>query len=276
MKRMCAYIAFMIIALVHVGAQDEKPVLKIYPLEAEGTSLEDARLLESLIHAYFSKHKDIAIVLLSDAEVSEPVSAPTPNYFVKSRLRPDESGYIFEIIIDDNASRELSRQTVKYKSTKDIALNMPNIVNTAFEWRGSMEKTLVAPDTEELVNSDKILGLWNGDKGIKLVRILPNGRAFAFFMSGANMMLSYKIENNKLIIMQVSPNNENFYYPLPLTIAKVLAKEAEPMRWELMLYENESLLKGDIIETTVESEDYEKIVIRHNTVREVEWSRLIR
>jgi hypothetical protein len=262
------------LTLACVGAQDEKAVFRIYPLKAEGTSLEDARLLETLIYSYFSDQKDVTILLPDDAE-PEPVLPAMPNYFVKSSLHPDENGYIFEIIIDDASSRELSRQTAKYRSAKDIALNMHNIVNAAFDWRGGAENTSLAPGTEPM-NYENILGLWSGDVGIKFVRILPNGKAFAFFTSGVNMMLSYKIENNTLIISQVSKNNENFYYPQPLSVAKVLAKEAEPMCWEFMLYENESLLKGNRVETAIEFEDHEKIVIRHNSMKESEWSRLSR
>jgi hypothetical protein len=261
------------LTLACVGAQDEKAVFRIYPLEAEGTSLEDARLLETLIYSYFSDQKDVTILLPDDTE-PEPALPAMPNYFVKSSLHPDENGYIFEIIIDDASSRELSRQTAKYRSAKDIALNMHNIVNAVFEWHDGTD-TPLALGTEP-IDDENILGLWSGDIGIKFVRILPNGKAFAFFTSGVNMMLSYKIENNTLIISQVSKNNEKFYYPQPLSVAKVLVKEAEPMYWEFMLYENESLLKGNRIETTVEFEDHEKIVIRHNSVEESEWSRLSR
>ncbi|MDR1257043.1 MAG: hypothetical protein LBJ86_04795, partial [Spirochaetaceae bacterium] len=260
--------------LACAGAQEEKAVFKIYPLETEGASTEDARLLETVMFSYFSDQKDVSI-LPPDSPDAEPELSPVPDYFVKSSLRPDENGYIFEIVINDASSHELSRQTAKYRSTKDIALNMHTIVNAVFEWQDGVQETPEAPDVC-LIDNENILGLWNGDMGIKLVRILPNGKAFAFFTSGVNMMLSYEIRNNTLVIRQVSPNNENFYYPLPLPITKILAKEAEPMRWEFMLYENENLLKGERIETTAESEDYEKTVIRHNTVRKSEWNRMTR
>jgi hypothetical protein len=264
------------LTLACVGAQDDKAVFKLYPLESEGTSQEDARLLETLIQSYFSDKKDVTILLsgIDDTEMGSAL-ALAPNYFVKSSLQPDENGYIFEIIIDDAFSRELSRQTAKYKSAKDIALNMHNIVNAVLEWRSDVEYPSLTPDTDS-INDENILGLWSGDIGIKFVRILPNGKAFAFFTSGVNMMLSYEIESNTLIIRQVSKNNENFYFPQPISAAKVLVNEAEPMRWEFMLYENESLLKGTRVETIVEFEDYEKIVIRHNSIQESEWSRLSR
>jgi hypothetical protein len=256
-------------------------VFKIQPLEAEGTSPEEARLLETLIYSYFSDKRDVIILLPEGAFPdgvfpADNVSAGrNPDYFIQTSLYPENDACVFELVVSDASSRELSRQSARYKTTKDVALNMHNIVNAAFEWRNDSGKAPEPPDAE-LIVPEKLFGLWSGDTGIRYIRILPDGRAFAFFSSGVNMMLSYRIENNTLLITQISPNNENFYYPLPLPIAKVLVKEAEPMRWEFMLYDNENLLRGSRIETTVEFEDYEKIVIRHNSVRRSEWNKLPR
>lgn len=274
---MAALILFTMLA--RLNAQDEKAVFKIQPLAAEGSSPEEIRLLETLIYSYFSDKQDVIILPPDDIAPSrgetDDDSAERADYFVQSSLYPENESRVFELIVSDSGYRELSRQTARYKTTKDIALNLHTIVSAALEWHEETNAPLETPDAE-LIVPEKILGLWNGDTGIKLVRILPGGKAFAFFASGVNMMLSYKIENNTLNVRQVSPNNENFYYPLPLPIAKVLAKEAEPIRWEFMLYENENLLKGNRIETTVEFEDYEKIVIRHNSVSQSEWNKLPR
>ncbi|MDR2444475.1 MAG: hypothetical protein LBD44_00865 [Spirochaetaceae bacterium] len=277
-------VLFTFSAIVCLQAQEDRAVFKIQPLQAEGTSPEEARLLETLIYSYFSDKNDVVILLPDDAPEIWPgndrlssgsIAENSPDYFIETSLYPENDNCVFEIVVSDSSSRELSRQTVRYKTTKDIALNMHNIVDAAFEWRDDSGETQLLPDAE-LIVPEKLFGLWSGDTGIKLIRILPGGRAFAFFASGVNMMLSYKIENNTLIITQISPNNENFYYPLPLPIAKILVNEAEPMHWEFMLYENENLLRGSRIETTVEFEDYEKIVIRHNSIRKSEWNRLPR
>jgi hypothetical protein len=271
--------AFMFTLPFCTSAQDGKRVFKIQPLEALGTSDEEVRLLETIIYSYFSdfsgKHDFIVLPPEDDGVVDAVSIVPAPDYIVNCSLYPENDICVFEIVVSDIGSREISRQTARYRTTKDIALNMHNIVDAAFEWNRNADGEPEAPYAE-LISGEKILGLWHGDMGIKLVRILPDGKAFAFFASGVNMMLSYRIENNMLNLRQVSPNNENFYYPLPLPIAKVLAKEAEPMRWEFMLYENENLLKGNRIETTVEFEDYEKIVIRHNSIQKSEWNKLSR
>ncbi|MDR2343678.1 MAG: hypothetical protein LBD86_04015 [Spirochaetaceae bacterium] len=272
-------VLFVFTALVCLQAQDDRAVFKIQPLEAEGTSPEEARLLESLIYSYFSDKSDVIILLPEGGPAGGIPYETDPDYFIKTSLYPEDDACVFELVVSDAYSRELSRQTARYKTTKDIALNMHNIVNAAFEWRddpAELSGEAPEPPDAELIVPEKLFGLWSGDTGIKLIKILPDGKAFAFFASGVNMMLSYKIENNTLNITQISPNNENFYYPLPLPMAKILVNEAEPMRWEFMLYENENLLRGSRIETTVEFEDYEKIVIRHNSVRKSEWNKLPR
>ncbi|MDR2098376.1 MAG: hypothetical protein LBP37_07645 [Spirochaetaceae bacterium] len=282
MSKIFVFTVFLFTVHFCLDAQDGKTVFKLQPLEADETSIEEARLLETIIYSYFSDFSDKRnfIILPPDGVASsdgiDPAyfeRAENPDYIVSCSLYPENDSHVFELVVSDADSHEISRQTAKYKTTKDIALNMHTIVSAAFEWQEVAGAEPKAPDAG-LINDENILGLWRGDMGIKLIRILPDGKAFAFFTSGVNMMLSYRIENNALNLSQISPNNENYYYPLPLPMAKVLAKEAEPIRWEFMLYENENLLKGNRIETTVEFEDYEKIVIRHNSIKKSEWNRL--
>jgi hypothetical protein len=278
-RKNVALAAFIFALPLCLTAQNGKKIFKIQPLEATGTSGEESRLLETIIYSYFSdfsgKHEFTVLPPDEDGIEGTDSVGQAPDYIVNCSLYPENDTHVFELTVSDANSREISRQTAKYKTTKDIALNMRNIVDAAFEWGRDADGEPETPDVE-LLSDEKILGLWRGDVGIKLVRILPDSRAFAFFASGVNMMLSYRIENNVLYLSQVSPNNENFYYPLPLPIAKVLVNEAEPMRWEFMLYENGNLLKGNHIETTVEFEDYEKIVIRHNRIQKSEWNKLPR
>jgi hypothetical protein len=66
----------------------------------------------------------------------------------------------------------------------------------------------------------------------------------AIFSSGAQMSLSYEIKDNALLIRQVSPNSERYYYPLPYETARQLSAGAQPMTWELRLYGRGSLLRG--------------------------------
>jgi hypothetical protein len=297
MKRLRTLAALLLIAFAPLEAQDEKPVFLIAPIDAQGASTEDAHMLETLVYSYFADKNDVVIVPqggITPTSVT-PASgmsaggtllrAGEPNYFVKCSLYREDDDRVFELVVRDSWEREVSRSTTRHKTTKDIALNMRSIVNSAFQWKnvslgtadaGKAESPVPETTVPETLVPDKLFGLWGGDAGIKLVRILPDGKAFAFFDSGVNMMLSYKIENNTLSVRQVSPNSERFYYPLPLEAAKVLSKEAEPMRWELRLYSGGNLLSGSRVETVIDSEDYEKLIVRHNSVRKSEWNKLPR
>jgi hypothetical protein len=287
MKRLRALAALLLIAFAPLEAQDERPVFLIAPIDAQGTSAEDARMLETLVYSYFADKNDV-VILPQGGIIPTRGTLPRagePNYFVKCSLYRENDDRVFELVVRDSGEREVSRSTTRHKTTKDIALNMRSIVNSAFQWRnvsldtagaGKAETPVPETTVPETLVPDKLFGLWGGDAGIKLVRILPDGKAFAFFESGVNMMLSYKIENNTLSVRQVSPNSERFYYPLPLEAAKVLSKEAEPMRWELRLYSGGNLLSGSRVETVIDSDDYEKLIVRHNSVRKSEWNKLPR
>ena len=216
MVKVLVSVLFTFSSFVCLQAQEDRAVFKIQPLQAEGTSPEEARLLETLIYSYFSDKSDVVILLPDNVPESwsgsDDISAENaPDYFIETSLYPENDACVFELVVSDAFSHELSRQTGRYKTTKDIALNMHNIVDAAFEWRSDSGETPLLPDAE-LIVPERLFGLWSGDTGIKLIRILPGGRAFAFFASGVNMMLSYKIENNTLIITQISPNNENFHF----------------------------------------------------------------
>jgi len=65
------------------------------------------------------------------------------------------------------------------------------------------------------------------------------------------MNLRYAIESNTLKVWQNSPNVERFYYPNPPEIAKQLSEQAEPMRWEFMLYSGGNRLRGTKISTEI-------------------------
>jgi hypothetical protein len=88
------------------------------------------------------------------------------------------------------------------------------------------------------------------------------------------MVLSYVIENNVLKITQVSPNSERFYYPLPQETARQLAAGAEPMSWELSLYQQGTMLAGVRLSTAVRMEGNQAVeLLPGGDVREVIWTR---
>jgi hypothetical protein len=88
------------------------------------------------------------------------------------------------------------------------------------------------------------------------------------------MMLSYFIDDDTLTVVQTSPNVDRFYHPVPLNIAKELVEVAEPMTWEMKLYNNGTDLKGTKKGTAVEyTEDAVKAFL-FGTIRDAEWTRI--
>jgi hypothetical protein len=106
-----------------------------------------------------------------------------------------------------------------------------------------------------------------------MVRLRRDGRGMAILSSGAQMELSYTIADNTLSIIQNSPNHERHYHPLPYPVARVLAARADPMRWEFLLYDNGTTLRGIHISTTALYEGERVLELIPNSARESEWTR---
>jgi hypothetical protein len=85
------------------------------------------------------------------------------------------------------------------------------------------------------------------------------------------MSLEYTIQENTLTVIQRSPNTERFYHPLPYGVAKQLALQAEPMKWEFLLYERGTALRGIKIATAVRYEQDAIIEVVPGAAREAEW-----
>jgi len=109
-----------------------------------------------------------------------------------------------------------------------------------------------------------------------MVRFQSGAQATAIFSSGAKMTLSYRVENNTLFVTQASRNAEGYYHPLPQGVARELAARAEPIRWELSLYDNGSSLKGVRIETGARYSGDTLTEIVPGFVKPVEWTKLSR
>ncbi|GHV83378.1 hypothetical protein AGMMS50212_07180 [Spirochaetia bacterium] len=251
----------------------EKLVFQFEPLTVQDVSTEEAHVIERLIQSYLSQKDGVMVRTKGfDNDVPEVVPPP-PDFIVNGSLSLKDDNYVLELGVSAYKSLNVQRHISSYKSAGDMALSIRSIVEDTF----ITKKQIITEsnDNNEDIRPERVLGLWRGDSGIEVVRFLPNGKAFAFFTSGVNMMLSYKIENNVLYVTQVSPNNERFYYPLPLPVAKKLASDAAPLRWELLLFDNGVSLRGTRFESTAEFETSENIRIVP-AASHCEWSKMPR
>ncbi|GMO26107.1 MAG: hypothetical protein Ta2B_06110 [Termitinemataceae bacterium] len=277
-KPICKIIAVLVFfaASVHTFAQTQRIILQVEPLTVRGASSQEGSALENLMFSYLSE-KDLIIVKgkhkTANSSENPEVILP-PDYIMNTSLSYNDNNYTFEIDISKlNHSEPVYKHISLHRSSSEIALSLRSIVDDAFKDKSS---NIIGEIIPLQLSRDKILGLWKGDGGIELIRFLPDGKGFAFFSSGVNMMLSYNIGDNVLFVSQSSPNNERFYYPLPLPVAKRLAETADPMRWEFFLTENGQVLKGKRISTTAEFANYNNITIIKNNHTDSEWNKMPR
>jgi hypothetical protein len=279
-KKLPALFLFVFLPLLFLNPEEAKPVIKLNPLFIEGIGIEESRLIESLIQSYLS---DIGEVInYFDATLSpDPFRAAgedalnswtrIPDYTVTGTIHLDRDSRIFLLELSNTKTGETHSFTSIYKTTGELALKARSILESAFAAGGNEEEKNRDTDPEPLSETN-IVGTWRGETGIEMIRLQRGGRGVAVFSSGAQMVLSYAIENNTLRIWQISPNSERFYYPLPYDAAQALAAGAEPMTWELSLYRGGTVLRGVKISTGLQFEGNQVAnLLPGGDVRKVEW-----
>lgn len=279
------FLAFILLLLTGLlGAQETRPVIQFNPFLIEGIGLEESRFIESLMQSYLSDIGQV-ITYLGPPPARPPEAAENagafsarppvsvPDYTINGNIRIERDSHILLLEIVNTRTGESYSLTSVYKSTGELVLKARSILETAFAFGGlETEKKPTAPP--ERISESLILGTWKGETGIEMIRLQRGGRGVAIFSSGAQMVLSYTIENNMLKVVQVSPNSERFYYPLPQEVARQIAADAEPLSWELSLYQQGTILGGVKISTGVRMEnDRVAELLPNGDIREVIWTK---
>jgi hypothetical protein len=280
-KKPRALVLFAFFSLSLAAAQEAKPVIKLNPLFIQGIGLEESRLIESLIQSYLS---DIGEVInYFDASLASDPFANSgkvldswtriPDYTVTGTIHLERDSRIFLLELLNTKTGETYSFTSIYKTTGELALKTRSVLETAFA-AGGFENGEKPAELPGPINENLIVGTWRGETGIEMIRLQRGGRGVAVFSSGAQMVLSYLIEDKTLRVWQVSPNSEWFYYPLPYETAQALAAGAEPMTWEMSLYADGTVLRGIKIATGVQLEGNKALkLLPGGDIREVEWTR---
>lgn len=243
-----------------LAAQEQKPLILMVPFTIKGISSEEAEMIESLVRSYTSGVGQVIFYL----------DETVPDYTLTGSILQERDNRVLMLEITKNSNGETVYYTSAHKTFTELALKTRSVVETAF---GAGSPLPAGDEDSEPIRERSITGTWRGDGGIEMIRFQGNGRALAFFSSGAQMELSYTIENNVLKIRQVSANNERFYHPLPLEVARELAARSEPMEWELLLYEGGNILRGIRIFTSVRYEGSEIRELFPGTAEGAEWVR---
>ncbi|MDR2618762.1 MAG: hypothetical protein LBC62_07820 [Treponema sp.] len=265
-------------------SQEAKPVIRFSPFYTKGIGIEEIRFVESLVQSYLSDFGEVVNYFdnsLPPAGSGDLPAAWTraPDYVASGSIYLETDGRIFTLEIHDTMTGKTVSSTTVHRTASDLALKARSLVESIFTPPVQTAKAQDEADTggpgadPEPITEKDIAGTWRGESGIEMIRLQQGGRGVAFFSSGAQMNLTYTIENNMLKVRQNSPNTERFYYPLPYGVAKQLTAEADPMTWELYLYSGGTHLRGVKISTEAKVEGNLLVDLLPDSSRETEWTK---
>jgi hypothetical protein len=255
-------------------SQEAKPLVAIMPFTVQGIPSDEAGLIESLIQSYMGDLGTDVIFLESALNTDTAYDSGlfrSPEYILSGSILREGENRILMLEFYKQSTGDRVLYTSVHKTLSDLALKARSLVVSAFDIRSEPER--VETEAPEQLTVNKLAGTWRGDAAIQLVRLRRNMGGTAIFTSGAQMNLTYIIENNILKVFQNSPNMERFYHPLPYQVAKRLSAEAEPIRWEFQLYEKGGLLRGKRIETKVQYEGEEILELIPGVEQPAEWTK---
>ncbi|GHU83211.1 hypothetical protein FACS189468_8170 [Spirochaetia bacterium] len=265
MKSRILVFFLVLLLFTPLGGQENKPIIRLNPFIIDGLGEEEGRSIESLILSYITDLGEI-----DDSRASD--------YTLSGSINIDQDYRVLALEILKADTGELFSYSYTYRTTSELALKARSAVVEAFASGGNRPPVPGDAGAEEIgyirpehLTIEGISGTWRGDEGIVVVRLERNGTGTAVFSSGATMRLVYTIEKNTLKVIQTSPNNERFYHPLPQGIARQLVSQAEPLRWELFLYDQGLSLRGSRIITAVEYAGDRILELVPGIAKDAEW-----
>jgi hypothetical protein len=230
--------------------------------------IEESSFIESLLYNYISAMSDIEALLELDEQ-----AGMSADYELFGSLNNDDTGTIITLNVKNLNNGEIVSYTSAHKNSSEMALKLRSIIQVLFhEPAPSLATGGDAPAAEE-ITLNAVVGLWRADGGIEMVNFQRDGTTLAFFSSGERMILKFTIEENVLKIIQNSPNRERYYQGQPYDIARELTQKAQPLYFELQLFDNGLTLRGKRIETTATAGPNGRIQLTHNTEHPAEWKR---
>jgi hypothetical protein len=275
---------FLVSALcfARLGAEEGDPVIEFMPFVIDGLGPEEARFISALIQSYVA---DIGEVVRrydpspeepddTDRYAMETEALREPDFILSGSITVDQDSRILALKVIRTGTGEAVHHTSSHKTTTDLTLKVRSLVEAVFS--AGLNETFNGEVRQEIITEGKILGTWRGDAGVEIVRLQRGGTGIAILSSGAQMNLTYRIENNTLRIFQTSQNTERFYHPMPLTVARELSIRAEPWRYEFLLYEDGAMLRGIKIFTDVVYDNTRIMELLPGSIREAEWTKTLR
>ncbi|WP_304224863.1 hypothetical protein [Gracilinema caldarium] len=269
-----------------IFAQKTLPVLAILPFTAPSELAHEGQQIEKLVQSYTTQLGLFRLVapsdrdkILSEWEFSLNISASqkigdllSADFLLQGNLGTLGSNYLLTLeVIKVKTGEKISFSSIE-PDIDSLSANLKSLLLKTYMQQADTTKANSVSVQKAITRESDIIGTWQGDKGIEIVRLFPGGYGQAIFTSGAKMELRYKIENGSLIVVQTSPNIDRYYHPLPYKIASQMVKQAQPMRWIFSEYNNTSLI-GKKMSTGVRYDGEKIIEIIHDTERTAEWVR---
>ncbi|GAB1481329.1 hypothetical protein MASR2M78_01440 [Treponema sp.] len=253
----------LFLALQFLSAQNNKHLVAILPFSQTDSGEAETRTLEHLIESYISEIEGIQLLQVKDSYSAD--------YLISGSLTSVGNNRVLNLEMVAVKSGEKRSVSAVHRSMSDLVLGTRALVQGLLGLRPEQTES---EESRLPLNEDLVYGTWHGDAGLESIRIFKGGRAAAIFSSGVRMDLSYQIKNDEIILSQVSPNMERYYYPVPYKVAKELVKMAEPMRWVLHALARGTVLRGIKISSAVRYEKDSILEIIHNSIGETEWTKL--
>ncbi|MDR3324496.1 MAG: hypothetical protein LBS82_00710 [Spirochaetaceae bacterium] len=234
-KKAAVCVAVSLGLTASLGAEAEtREFLRFIPFLMRDVDDDEGNLIEFLIRSYIPAIVGLPIF------TEPPDDDFHPRYTVSGGVSVENGNHILSVNVEKSGEGTAVRKTAQYKNTGEMALNLRSILEECFY----EEPEPPSPEEPLPIGAADIVGVWEGEKGVEMVRFFPEGTAIAYFSSGAIMRLSYAVENKTLNIVQESPNEYRHDPPLPEETAKGLAEVAPPIRWRMFLYQRGRVLRG--------------------------------
>jgi hypothetical protein len=273
-------LVIMLVAFPAHG-QEDRPLIQLNPFSIEGIGPEESGLIVSLVKSYLS---DIGHLMgypplyTETSRNNTGYRRPSQNQnhsadiTINGSIRNERDGTRFILDITDTRTGENFSVSSTYRNSGEIALRTRSVLESAFPGGFESGNRVLVP---EEITEQFIVGMWKGETGIEIIRLMQGGRGSAIFTSGVQMVVSWEIQGNNLRISQLSPNSERYYHPLPYEAARRLAAGAEPMYWELSMYQGGTVLGGMRVSTAARIINGKFMgLLPGGDVREVTWTKL--
>lgn len=291
MKRILLGLIISLFLILPVSAQNRKPVIRVDAFSFEGLGPQESQIIKTLFQSYLG---NLGTLIYPDNQDPRAYSEEDegfagtgiiPDFTFSAQVVFDHNTRYVRVTVGDIRSGEISSFSSAYRTTGELILRSRAFMESILASGAPTETLSSVPGNAayvsqepaaEQINEQKIIGTWRGDQGIEIARLQRGGRGSAVLSSGVQMELIYTIADNTLYVTQNSANQERYYHPLPYPVARILTAEAEPMRWEFLLYDNGAVLRGIQIITAARYEGQKVLELVPNSARESAWVKTIR